>query len=659
MQSKTKFLYFFISLNFSVFSSSYALNSGSGYILTPNANLQSEGNIVLNMSYYEPLNRLALIASPFDWMEASVFYTDINVHRYSPNSKQSYKDKGFNVKFLLKEQGNFPSIAIGFDDIAGTSIFKGEYLVSTMQYDNFEYSIGYGFGYYGTRGNIKNFFRDGDRDRWDQSTGGQVNFNDIFKGKSSVFGALKKPFKKLGLDFTVEYDGSMHNTAIDQIPGFQRYLPKSRYNFAINKKLNNFNFSLSKIKGRTIAYQISYQRNINVNRKAEYTPQNFSSNRNYEEVLNKLAKNNIYLQNASLLRDKKALELEIVQNKYFNHESILSTISQDLRGKDDLEIIYRVRNGTLELYEAKSSTHSNKLEIKPFKNLEYEFNPKVVYPISFYNFDTRIVSHVGSPAGFYFGGIEGVINFSSVLNRNLEIKSVIKAPIFNNFSELNYDPNKTRVPQVRTDIQFYLKNNRIIVEELKLNRFFNIKNNQYAFLSFGHLEQMFSGIHMEYLYRPFKSLFSLGFEIAAVKKRAYDQKFLNFRKYNTTTGHLNFYLTEPKNRILAHFSYGKYLAKDHGYTLDISRKFHNGSSIGFFFTQTNLSPELFGEGSFDKGVYFKFPLNLFKNSNSNSFNKFTYRPVTRDGGAKLHISESLYELTQYSQAVDHLISRNY
>ena len=62
--------------------------------------------------------------------------------------------------------------------------------------------------------------------------------------------------------------------------------------------------------------------------------------------------NNIYLQNASLLRDKKALELEIVQNKYFNHESILSTISQDLRGKDDLEIIYRVRNGTLELYEA-------------------------------------------------------------------------------------------------------------------------------------------------------------------------------------------------------------------------------------------------------------------------------------------------------------------
>ena len=73
----------------------------------------------------------------------------------------------------------------------------------------------------------------------------------------------------------------------------------------------------------------------------------------------------------------------------------------------------------------------------------------------------------------------------------------------------------------------------------------------------------------------------------------------------------------------------------------------------------SCTPEEFGEGSFDKGVYFKFPLNLFSNSNSNSFHKFTYRPVTRDGAAKLQISENLYELTLNSQAVDHVISRNY
>tara|TARA_B100000989_G_scaffold298786_1_gene289838 strand:+ start:15534 stop:17513 length:1980 start_codon:yes stop_codon:yes gene_type:complete len=659
MQFKIKLLYTLIGLSFSLLSSNYALNSGSGYILTPNANLQKEGNIALNISYYEPLNRIALIASPFDWMEASIFYTDVNVHKYAPNLDQSYKDKGFNIKFLLKEQGNFPSLAIGFDDIAGTSIFKGEYLVSTMKYESFEYSLGYGFGYYGTRGNIKNIFRNGERDKWNQSTGGQINFNDMFNGKTSLFGAFKKTFQKIELDLTVEYDGSLHNTAIDQIPGFARYLPKSRYNFAINKKLNNFNFSLSKIKGRTIAYQLTYQRNIKDSKKTEYSSQNLSKNKSYTEILNKLANNNIYLQKANFTKDKKTLDIEIVQNAYFNQESLLKNISKDLRGDDDLEITYRVRNGALELYEAKSATHNNKLELKPFKDAEYEFLPNIPYPILSYNFDTRVVSHVGSPSGFYYGGIEGILSFTSILNDNTELKSLIKAPIYNNFSSLDYDPNKTEIPQVRTDIQFYLKNQGIVIEELKLNKFLNFKNNHYAFFSIGHLEQMFSGIHTEYLYRPFESLFSLGFEISAVKKRDYDQKILSFNKFKTLTGHFNFYLMEPKNRILAHFSYGKYLARDYGYTLDISRRFQNGSSIGFFFSQTNLSPEQFGEGSFDKGVYFKFPLNLFNNTSSNSFHKFSYRPVTRDGAAKLQVSENLYELTLNSQAVDHLISRNY
>ena len=33
---------------------------------------------------------------------------------------QDYKDKGFNIKFLLKEQGRLPAIAVGINDIAGT-----------------------------------------------------------------------------------------------------------------------------------------------------------------------------------------------------------------------------------------------------------------------------------------------------------------------------------------------------------------------------------------------------------------------------------------------------------------------------------------------------------------------------------------------------------
>ena len=80
---------------------------------------------VIIISKYSPINRVAVIANPYDWLEASFYYNDINVKRYFPGSSQSYKDKGFSFKIKINEESdNLPSVALGFDDIAGTSIFK-------------------------------------------------------------------------------------------------------------------------------------------------------------------------------------------------------------------------------------------------------------------------------------------------------------------------------------------------------------------------------------------------------------------------------------------------------------------------------------------------------------------------------------------------------
>ena len=99
-------------------------------ILNPNARFQNEGNINIGTSYFEPFNKISLTAAPYDWFEASVYYTDINVRRYYPGSEQSYKDKGFSFKFKIKDETSYlPQIAVGFEDIAGTSLFKSEYIV--------------------------------------------------------------------------------------------------------------------------------------------------------------------------------------------------------------------------------------------------------------------------------------------------------------------------------------------------------------------------------------------------------------------------------------------------------------------------------------------------------------------------------------------------
>ena len=85
----------------------------------------------------------------------------------------------------------------------------------------------------------------------------------------------------------------------------------------------------------------------------------------------------------------------------------------------------------------------------------------------------------------------------------------------------------------------------------------------------------------------------------------------------------------------ADIAYGEYLAGDKGYTFDISRRFQNGVVMGAFFTKTDVTAEQFGEGSFDKGIYFKIPI-------SGDWFNFKWRPLTKDPGAKLIRKDNLY-----------------
>jgi hypothetical protein len=95
----------------------------------------------------------------------------------------------------------------------------------------------------------------------------------------------------------------------------------------------------------------------------------------------------------------------------------------------------------------------------------------------------------------------------------------------------------------------------------------------------------------------------------------------------------------------AKISAGSYLAGDRGFTFDISRRFKSGVRVGAFATFTNLSASDFGEGSFDKGFYITIPLELLLTRNSKQYQYFGFKPLTRDGGQRVGVGPSLYELT--------------
>ena len=54
-----------------------------------------------------PDQKITMTAYPYDWFEASIFYTNIQGLPYPDYEFQDYKDKGFNLKFRIKEEGNF------------------------------------------------------------------------------------------------------------------------------------------------------------------------------------------------------------------------------------------------------------------------------------------------------------------------------------------------------------------------------------------------------------------------------------------------------------------------------------------------------------------------------------------------------------------------
>lgn len=109
-----------------------------GLIRMPSARFHEEGTISFHWSKNEPYTRGSIIAYPFNWFEASYQYTDVNNALYSNvesfSGNQTYKDKGFDVKFrLIKERDYFPQIALGIRDIAGTGTFAAEYFVASKK----------------------------------------------------------------------------------------------------------------------------------------------------------------------------------------------------------------------------------------------------------------------------------------------------------------------------------------------------------------------------------------------------------------------------------------------------------------------------------------------------------------------------------------------
>ena len=514
--------------------------------------------------------------------------------------------------------------------------------------------------------------------------GGRPSTDMWFRGNASIFGGIEYFFPKVkGLSLKAEYetfdymDFSARN-GLDAI--YELRKKDSDINIGISYPFNEFiTLDASYIKGNTfnLSFTIGATFNGKMRSKPSFHP-TIKTRENddksemvfYEDLLHNLNNNNLLLQTASL--SKKRLDISISTSQHRNAirsssyaGSIASKISKDhninvnqinishINAGVELNNITYIAN---HLDESKDTpieiiqryTKLDSGNKNSYKN--HEFQPSVKFPASFSSFSPVLVSNIGNPEKFYFWGLDLQNTAEIQFNRSLLLSSEINYSIYNNFQDTISGP-ASAMEHVRTDKVQYLKNADLYIKRLQLDYIWSPKKDLYAKLSGGLFETMFGGLGGQVLYKPFNSNFNVSFEGFYVKQREYDQK-LKFRKYKTTTAHLNIGYLLPMG-IESNISYGRYLAKDDGFTFDLSRRTRSGFKAGIYFTRTNVSSELFGEGSFDKGFYFQIPMDLFSKDYQGGYSNFKLSPLTRDGGAKLEFDKDLRGLI-YNSSLNEL-----
>ncbi len=642
-----KYFSFFLTLSFfthisladSLTYNSYNNHGVVGLINMPTARFYNESLYGVTLYNGDPDQKITLTSSPYDWMEASFFYMNIEdkqlCRRNIQNEKfcQGYKDKGFNFKIRLKEEGILPAIAVGINDIAGTGFYSSEYIVGSYGINNIDFHFGLSWGTLnGSRSSFKNplgYLSDDFYDRPDnlEGRGGQFQPSRYFSGEkvSPFFGFSYAPSKRLLVKF--ESDNTI-------TPGKVRYKKsKSDYSFGIDFSINeNFTIGLANERNTHLSLKFVYKNNPKKSLK-KYKYQKATSiktqDSSYRKLIKNIENNGIGVQ--KIIESSNSIGLQLTQYQHSNLEiieEIISSASIDSGIEKDIKTDLRIAN-----LQAKTNFDS-----ELFNNSEIVYERKSSSKFTSNN-SLSFRPFLASREEFFKGALLLENNSEYVISDNLFFSSNLKYSLVDNFDDLTIPPVDTYPAQVRSDIKDYLSNfgDGVIIGRAQFDYFLTPKRNHHLMFTAGILEEMFNGVGFEYLYFKQDSNYAVGFEVFDVQKRDYEMRFGTL-DYKNVSAHLNFYYRNYRTIPFdAKISFGEYLAGDEGFTIDLSRTFSNGTKFGVFASFTDVSSKQFGEGSFDKGIYFNIP--VFGN-----FINYSWRPLTKDPGAKLIRKNSLHDL---------------
>lgn len=667
-----------------------------GLVQVPTARMGDDGDFRFGVSIQSPYNHLFAGLQWLPWLETGLRYTEVSNRLYGTedfSGDQSYKDRGVDFRVRLLEEGEYlPAIALGFQDIGGTGLFSSEYLVASRRFGSLDLTLGLAWGRAGARGGIRNPFA-AISDEFEERPGegaaddANVGFDRWFAGQEiGIFGGLEWQSPLEHLTAKLELDGNDYQSeALDNEQEVD-----APVNLGLNYRLGRvMDTSIGFERGNTVMFRLAllsnWQNGAGPTKllDPETTPVRVVQEPSLaraassggsgadpelvERIRAELARQNVYLQALDADDGSGSVTLWYTQTLTRSSRRAHARVAQTLA------VMLPERYQTFVLVAMAGDSESSRVQMRRQdldRVLAYQIEPEELgdrvrylpvedpgdglrqadfggyrrYPNFDWSMGPGLRQHIGGPDDFYFGQIYWGISGALELSRRWSLGSAIGLDIYNNFDGLTVRDTSV-LPPVRSEIVRYIKEGQNSLARLETHYIWSPRPDWFARLSAGIFEQMYGGVAGELLYRPAYAPWAVGVNVNHVRQRDYDQRF-DFLDYEVTTGHLTGYFELPFYDTLMQISAGRYLAKDVGATIELSREFKSGVRAGLFATKTDVSSEDFGEGAFDKGFTLTLPFDQFFTRSTVRSANFLFRPLTRDGGQMVRDGVDLYRYSQ-------------
>ena len=628
-----------------------------GLVDIPTARMASDGVITATAAIQSRTNSYAISYQPTPWLETTFRYTGFN--------RFFYYDRNYEAKLRLwSEKEYLPQVAVGIRDMVGTGVFGSEYIVANKYWNNLDFTLGMGWGRLAGSGDFDNplttIFGDFKSRENDFGEGGELSANTFFKGeKTGLFGGVQYQFDFLPLSFMVEYNPDQYDWEVRR--GGRK--PKSHWSGGVKwEPKPGLSILLSRQTGQEWGITVSAAldtKGLPERRQAsnfissldmseDELPSMLDASSWYDTLLFDVERSGLLLLEANIDEASGAAILVIANSEFPIWADAIARISI----LADLHMPKSINTIRIVLEEAGHRVHSvqirrpsllsnqsrglmeRQIKVLPGRHLDqiqYKtgfVQNKVIFDV---NLGTRFqLFDPDDPMRYQLFGKVGI---NLVLPDNWSVNGYYALNIKNNFDSIKRSSDSI-LPRVRSDIVRYLKEGDSGLDSLFIEkRGTTFKEFHYRVYA-GVLEEMYSGFGGEILFQPFQSRIASGFSANWVRQRDYDRS-LKHLNYETATAFASLYWASPFYNMDIALHAGKYLARDMGATMEIRRTFNNGWMVGLWATMTDVSFEEFGEGSFDKGIFLRMPLDgLFGRRNKASYSN-RLRPIQRDGGQRL------------------------